>query len=148
MYTRMTLGLEEATKATQAIIDFVKRENHRPVSVAVVDDRGELVMFTRMDKAAPSTINLSINKAYTSARRRINTSAISKIHAEFGFDDSDWGDSRFTKLGGGICVKADEPLKAGIPALRVAGAIGVSGLPTGEADEKLAYIGLQTIQEE
>ena len=146
MYTRMTVGLEEATRATQAIIDCVKRENERPVSVAVVDDRGELVMFTRMDEAAPSTVNLSINKAYTSARRRRDTSTISKIDAENGFDNSDWGDSRFTKLGGGICVKADEPLKAGIPALRVAGAIGVSGLPSGEADEKLAFIGLQAIQ--
>jgi len=37
-------------------------------------------------------------------------------------------------------------VKAGIPALRVAGAIGVSGLPSGEADEKLAFIGLQAIQ--
>jgi len=91
MYTRMTLGLEEATRATQAIIGFVKRENERPVSVAVVDDRGELVMFTRMDEASPSTVNMSINKAYTSARRRRDTSTISKIDAEFGFDNSDWG---------------------------------------------------------
>jgi uncharacterized protein GlcG (DUF336 family) len=81
MYTRTTLGLEEATKATEAIIKYVQANKERPVSIAVVDDRGELVLFTRMDGAPLNTVNMSIIKAYTSARRRRDTKTIREFHA-------------------------------------------------------------------
>lgn len=141
MYTRTTLGLEEATKATGAIIKYVQANKERPVSIAVVDDRGELVLFTRMDGAPLNTVNMAIIKAYTSARRRRDTKTIREFHAKYNFDNNDWGDNRFTTVAGGVVIKDTTPVESGLSPMAVAGALGVSGNPTADGDDRLANVG-------
>jgi glc operon protein GlcG len=105
--------------------------------IAVADAHGELIAFARMDGAPLSSIRVAANKAWTAARERKTTKDIGdKIrHPEKGFDIAFYGDSRFVGWGGGVPI-----WKNG----EVVGAIGVSGLSSGE-DIELASVGLELI---
>ncbi|MFC2009115.1 heme-binding protein [Chloroflexota bacterium] len=74
MIERKMLGLDEADKIVDAIIAHTKRQNGIPVSVAVVDSRGDLLKFVRMDGASWNSIQVAQSKAYTAAKFRRDTS--------------------------------------------------------------------------
>ena len=46
------------------------------VSVAVVDEGGRLVAFGRMDRARPMSVDIAVNKAYTSATFQVPTTQL------------------------------------------------------------------------
>lgn len=102
----------------------------QPMNIAVVDAGGNLVAHARMDGAWIGSIDISINKAYTSRAFDIATKDLAE-HAQsggqfFGIHVSNRG--RIMIFAGGI------PLTSGGS---VVGAVGVSG-GTGEQDQTVA----------
>ncbi len=105
----------------------------QPMNIAVVDAGGNLVAHVRMDRAWIGSVDISINKAWTSRAFDIPTKDLAAFSQSggqfFGIHASNHG--RVMIFAGGI------PLKKGS---EVAGAIGVSG-GTGEQDQAVAQAG-------
>ena len=107
----------------------------QPMNIAVVDDGGNLVSHVRMDGAWIGSIDISINKAFTSRAFDISTKDLAQ-HSQSGgqfFGIHVSNRSRIMIFAGGI------PLKRGG---KVVGAIGVSG-GSGEQDHAVAEAGAQ-----
>jgi uncharacterized protein GlcG (DUF336 family) len=105
----------------------------QPMNIAVVDEGGNLVSHVRMDGAWIGSIDISINKAFTSRAFDISTKDLS-VHSQsggqfFGIHVSNHG--RVMIFAGGIPLKRDG---------KVVGAIGVSG-GMGEQDQAVAEAG-------
>ena len=111
-----------------------KSENlGQPMNIAVVDEGGNLVAHVRMDGAWLGSIDISINKAFTSRAFDISTKDLAE-HSQsggqfFGIHASNSG--RVMIFAGGIPLKRDG---------KVVGAIGVSG-GSGEQDHAVAEAG-------
>ena len=105
----------------------------QPMNIAVVDEGGNLVAFSRMDEAWRGSIDIAINKAWTSRAFDIETGKLSKLTQPgedfFGIHVSNHG--RVMIFAGGVPVK-----KSG----RVVGAVGVSG-GSGDQDQAVAEAG-------
>jgi uncharacterized protein GlcG (DUF336 family) len=105
----------------------------QPMNIAVVDEGGNLVSHVRMDGAWIGSIDISINKAFTSRAFDISTRDLAQ-HSQsggqfFGIHVSNHG--RVMIFAGGI------PLKQGS---KIIGAIGVSG-GSGDQDHSVAEAG-------
>jgi uncharacterized protein GlcG (DUF336 family) len=108
-------------------------EIKQPMNIAVVDAGGNLVSHVRMDGAWIGSIDISINKAFTSRAFDISTKDLG-THSQsggqfFGIHASNGG--RIMIFAGGIPLKKDG---------KVVGAIGVSG-GSGEQDHSVAEAG-------
>ena len=105
----------------------------QPMNIAVVDAGGNLVAHVRMDNAWIGSINISINKAFTSRAFDITTKDLGDNSQPgqqfFGIHASN--DGRIMIFAGGIPLKQDG---------KVVGAIGVSG-GSGEQDHSVAEAG-------
>jgi uncharacterized protein GlcG (DUF336 family) len=105
----------------------------QPMNIAVVDGGGNLVSHVRMDGAWIGSIDISINKAFTSRAFDITTKDLADNSQSgdqfFGIHVSNRG--RVMIFAGGIPLKRD-----GI----VVGAIGVSG-GSGDQDHQVAEAG-------
>ena len=99
-----------------------------PVSIAVVDDHGELVACVAMDGAARDTLENARRKAYTAARSDATTTRTLAEKVAGSPTELASFDPFFSFFLGGVAVFAERE--------RI-GAVGVSGLP-GEVDERLA----------
>ncbi len=125
------LALEAASAAKEACLKTGFR-----VSVTVVDAAGVVLATVRDDGAAPHTVSTSQRKAYTALSSRMPTSQAVKILLAnpdaFGMRQIDG----FLILSGGLPIKAGDA---------VVGAIGVSGSPGADTDEKCAATGIATI---
>jgi uncharacterized protein GlcG (DUF336 family) len=103
------------------------------MNIAVVDAGGNLVAFERMDGAWMGSIDIAINKAFTSRAFDISTKELGKLSQPgedfFGIHVSNHG--RVMIFAGGV------PLKKGSV---VVGAIGVSG-GSGKQDQSVAEAG-------
>ena len=99
-----------------------------PVSIAVVDDHGDLVACVAMDGAARDTLENARRKAYTAARSDATTTRA--LAEKVGGTPTELAsfDPQFSFFLGGVAAFDDG---------RRVGAIGVSGLP-GPEDERLA----------
>ena len=109
------------------------QEIGQPMNIAVVDEGGNLVAHVRMDEAWIGSINISMNKAFTSRAFDIATkdlAAESQPGKQFyGIMVSN--DGRVMIFAGGIPLKREG---------KVVGAIGVSG-GSGEQDQAVAVAG-------
>jgi uncharacterized protein GlcG (DUF336 family) len=105
----------------------------QPMNIAVVDGGGNLVAHVRMDGACIGSVDISINKAWTSRAFDIETQALGKESQPQGqfFGIHTTNDGRVTIFAGGVPLKKD-----GI----VVGAVGVSG-GTGKQDQAVAEAG-------
>lgn len=126
--------LQEARKIIGAA-EKKAAEIGQPMNIAVVDEGGNLVSHVRMDGAWIGSIDISINKAFTSRAFDISTRDLAQ-HSQsggqfFGIHVSNHG--RIMIFAGGI------PLKRGG---NVVGAIGVSG-GSGEQDHAVAEAGAE-----
>jgi uncharacterized protein GlcG (DUF336 family) len=105
----------------------------QPMNIAVADSGGNLIAHVRMDGAWIGSIDISINKAWTSRAFDIETKKLAEFSQSgdqfFGIHASNRG--RVMIFAGGV------PLKKGKD---VVGAIGVSG-GTGEQDHAVAEAG-------
>ena len=105
----------------------------QPMNIAVVDEGGNLVAHIRMDGAWIGSIDISINKAFTSRAFDIATKDLA-AHSQsggqfFGIHVSNHG--RVMIFAGGVPLKRDG---------KVVGGIGVSG-GSGEQDQAVAVAG-------
>jgi uncharacterized protein GlcG (DUF336 family) len=124
--------LEDARRIIAAAQRMAK-ELGQPMNIAVADAGGNLVAHVRMDEACFGSIDISINKAFTSRAFNISTKDLAK-HSQsggqfFGIDASNGG--RVIIFAGGVPLR-----RAG----KVVGAIGVSG-GLGEQDQAVAEAG-------
>jgi len=140
MIERRMLGLEDADKIVDAIVAQTKKQNGLPTSIAVVDSRGDLLKFVRMDGASWNSIQVAQSKAYAAAKFRRDTSAIAAWMADMNIQLTDWGDPRVTSIGGGVVVW-DESVSPHKPL----GAVGVSGWPKPSDDAEYARIGISAL---
>ncbi len=105
----------------------------QPMNIAVVDAGGNLVAHVRMDKAWIGSVDIAINKAWTSRAFDISTKELADLSQSgdqfFGIHVSNRG--RVMIFAGGI------PLKRGD---QVVGAVGVSG-GMGKQDQAVAEAG-------
>ena len=105
----------------------------QPMNIAVADEGGNLISHVRMDGAWIGSIDISINKAFTSRAFDISTKDLA-THSQsgnqfFGIHVSNHG--RIMIFAGGIPLKRDG---------KVVGAIGVSG-GSGDQDHAVAEAG-------
>src|SRR5882757_2062798 len=107
----------------------------QPMNIAVVDAGGNLVAHVRMDKAWIGSVDIAINKAWTSRAFDIPTKELAELSQSgdqfFGIHASNHG--RVMIFAGGI------PLKRGDEVL---GGIGVSG-GMGKQDQAVAEAGAE-----
>jgi uncharacterized protein GlcG (DUF336 family) len=105
----------------------------QPMNIAVVDGGGNLISHIRIDGAWIGSINISINKAFTSRAFDIDTKDLAKYSQPegqfYGIHASN--DGRIMIFAGGIPLKRNG---------KVVGAIGVSG-GSGEQDQAVAEAG-------
>ena len=109
----------------------------QPMNIAVVDEGGNLVAHVRMDGAWIGSIDISINKAFTSRAFDIATKDLAE-HSQsgdqfFGIHVSNRG--RIMIFAGGIPLRQEA---------KVIGAIGVSG-GSGEQDHAVAEAGAAVV---
>ena len=126
------LTLKDATRVIMAA-EKKAQEVGQPMNIAVVDEGGNLKAHVRMDNAWIGSIDISINKAFTSRAFDIETKELAK-HSQsggqfFGIHVSNHG--RIMIFAGGMPLKKDG---------KVVGAIGVSG-GSGEQDQAVAEAG-------
>ena len=109
------------------------QEIGQPMNIAVVDQGGNLVAHVRMDNAWFGSVDISINKAWTSRAFDISTKELGELSQSgdefFGIHASNRG--RVMIFAGGV------PLKRGN---QVVGAVGVSG-GMGKQDQAVAEAG-------
>jgi uncharacterized protein GlcG (DUF336 family) len=107
----------------------------QPMNIAVVDAGGNLVAQVRMDNAWIGSVDIALNKAWTSRAFDIPTKQLAELSQSgdqfFGIHASNHG--RVMIFAGGI------PLKRGD---KVMGAIGVSG-GMGKQDQAVAEAGAE-----
>lgn len=100
------------------------------VVIAVVDEGGHLVLLNRMTDAHIGSIDIAINKAFTSAAFKLETAALANLTGPgqtlYGIQETNQG--RVVVFGGGIPFFEDG---------KVVGAIGISGGTVAE-DELIA----------
>ncbi|HWR50936.1 MAG TPA: heme-binding protein [Bryobacteraceae bacterium] len=124
--------LEDARRVIAAA-EKKSAEIKQPMNIAVVDEGGNLVAHVRMDGAWLGSIDISINKAFTSRAFDISTKDLS-THSQpggqfYGIHGSNRG--RVMIFAGGIPLRREG---------KVVGAIGVSG-GSGEQDQAVAEAG-------
>ncbi|WP_329140010.1 heme-binding protein [Streptomyces sp. NBC_01476] len=125
----MSVSLDDARRVIEAG-EKKAVEIGQPSNIAVVDNGGNLVAHIRMDDAWIGSVDISINKAFTSRAFDISTADLAKNAAPgeqfFGINSSNQG--RVMIFAGGIPLRRDG---------KVVGAVGVSG-GSGEQDQSVA----------
>ena len=129
------LAMSMAVKAAQATIDACRKEGLN-VAVTVVDRGGHPQAIMRDTLAMPITVEISRGKAYAAMNFNLATSELEGRFKEPYAPPS---------IGGLITSAGGLPIKAGSSIL---GGIGVSGAPSGEADEACAAAGLKAINDD
>src|SRR6202035_1696202 len=113
-------------------------EIKQPMNIAVADTGGNLVAHVRMDGAWLGSIDIAINKAFTSRAFDISTQDLAKNSQPgqqfFGIHASNHG--RVMIFAGGVPLR-----RSG----RVVGAVGVSG-GSGEQDHSVAEAGARAFE--
>jgi uncharacterized protein GlcG (DUF336 family) len=126
------ISLEDA-KRVIAAAEQKATEIGQPMNIAVIDGGGNLVAFSRMDGAWIGSIDIAINKAFTSRAFDISTQELSDLSNPggqfFGIHTTNHG--RVVIFAGGVPLKRDG---------KVVGAVGVSG-GFSEQDQAVAETG-------
>lgn len=129
---------EAALKATQAALQSCRASGYQ-VAVAVVDRFGVAQSMWRDRFAGPHTPDTATNKAWTAVSFRTGTTELAAA-TQAGQPSSGIRHlPRFVGVGGGVLIEA---------AGSVIGAIGVSGAPTGAADDACAKAGIAAIRDD
>jgi uncharacterized protein GlcG (DUF336 family) len=137
-YTLRQLTPETAAKATRAALDDCRRRGYQ-VAVAVVDRAGVAQALIRDRFAGPHTVQTAIGKGYTAVSFRTDTLEFARATQPGSPSSGVRALPNVVVLGGGVMIEA---------AGAMVGAIGVTGAPTGEADEACARAGIAAIKDE
>ncbi len=128
---RWRLTLAQAQQVIAAAIEEATKDG-RPMAVAVVDDRGDLISCARMDGTPERVLRFAIRKAYTAAVMGRDTLTFKKQMEEASRTLDDYGDPLFTTLQGGHVALWEG---------QVVGAVAVGG-NTSARDEEIARVAL------
>lgn len=119
MIQQQTVSLEDARRIIVAG-EQKASDIGQPMNIAVVDDGGNLVAFAHMDGSWKGSVDIAVNKAFTSAMFTLPTKGLTDKAQPgapfYGIHVSNHG--RVMIFPGGIPLKADG---------HVIGAVGVSG---------------------
>jgi uncharacterized protein GlcG (DUF336 family) len=127
----LKLTHEGALKVLRAAIDKAKAMGV-PQCIAIVDDGGHLLAFTRMDGAKVLSIDSCVKKAITAASSRVPTGGVgAEVELKLGLATQ----GKLTNLKGGVPIVVDG---------HVVGAVGV-GSGTGEQDLEVAKAGIAAL---
>jgi uncharacterized protein GlcG (DUF336 family) len=133
-----SLTPETALVAAQAAMEACRKQGYQ-VGVAVVDRAGLLQVFLRDRFAGPHTVDVATNKAWTAVSFRTGTSELARA-TQAGQPASGLRSvPRFTGVGGGLTIEA---------AGSIVGGIGVSGAPSGDADDACAKAGIAALRDD
>jgi cob(I)alamin adenosyltransferase len=116
------------------------KEIGKPVSVAVVDAAGAMVLFARLDGAAPFTAVVAEGKAAASALCGFESATLTEI--------AQHNPPVFSAIAARMAGQRFTPARGGVPfrnADGIVGAVGVSGA-TSDEDEAIARAGLEAVQ--
>lgn len=137
-YTVRQLTPETATKAVRAAIDDCRKRGYQ-VTVAVVDRAGVAQALMRDRFAGPHTVSTAINKGWTAISFRTDTLEFAKATEGASGSAGIRHLPNVVAVGGGVSIQAGGA---------TVGAIGVSGAPTGDADEACARAGIAAIRDD
>ena len=128
---------ETALIAARAALEHCRKVGYQ-VAVAVVDRAGVPQVMLRDRFAGTHTVRVAIDKAWTAASFKVATSVIAR-ETQAGMPMSGLrSQPRVLAIGGALPIEAGGSL---------VGAIGVSGAPSGEADDACAAAGIKAIAE-
>ena len=137
-HTARLLTPETALKATVAALEDCRKRGYQ-AAVAVVDRSGVAQAVLRDRFAGPHTVSTAINKGYTAISFRVDTLELAK-QTQAGLPSSGVREiPHVVAVGGGVLIQAGGA---------TLGAIGVSGAPSGEADDACAKAGIAAIRDE
>ena len=136
--THAVLAPDLALRAATAALAACRKEGFQ-VAVTVVDRFGVTQVVLRDRFAGAHTIPVSADKAWTAASFRIATGALAAETQAGRPMSAIRSVPRVLAVGGGL------PIEAGGT---VYGAIGVSGAPGGDADERCAKAGIDAVRED
>jgi uncharacterized protein GlcG (DUF336 family) len=137
LFTSKSLTPEAALMVSQAALESCRKAGFQ-VSVAVLDNGGNLQVVLRDKLAGISSPEAAILKAKTAISFRSTTSALSKAVNSNAEASGIKQLPETLVLGGGIIIQASGSM---------VGAVGVAGAPDGNSDEKCALAGTEAIQE-
>jgi len=129
---------ETALKAAQTALAACRNSGFQ-VAVAVVDRSGVVQALIRDRLAGPHTPDTAMGKGWTAISFRTDTLSLVK-HTQ-----SDQLSSGVRQLPNVVVLGGGVPIQAGGNTV---GAIGVSGAPSGQADDDCARAGILAIQDE
>ena len=159
MYAKMSVGLDEALGAIHAMLDEIRSDTEKywqEACFAIVDERGKLVAFAKMDGPDQICQDVAIRKAWTAAIWRRDIQEVNEFIAT-----RDWGLDAFTPdataIVGGVAIAApdddmittastNEKRKLGSKPSCIGG-IGVSRAGPWYIDLEIARVGLKYIQD-
>lgn len=137
-YTLRQLTPETALKAARAALEDCRKRGYQ-VTAAVVDRGGDAQALIRDRFAGPHTVSTAINKGYTAISFRTDTLEFAKL-TQAGTPSSGIRQiPNVVAVGGGVLIAAGGA---------TVGAIGISGAPTGEADDACARAGIAAIRDD
>lgn len=133
--TERNISLPLALNIANAAMAACKADGY-DVTAAVVDRAGDLKVLLRADTANPHNADLARRKAYTARTFKVPSMEVAKRTN----GPTELSGQRFLvdiiPLGGGL------PINVGNDTI---GAVGISGSPTQEADEKCANAALASV---
>lgn len=108
------IKLSQALEVSTALIKVAKEKKYKgsPIAITISGEYGQPIVTLAMDGVMPSSVNLSIKKAYTAWITRNETLK----WEEEKINPINFGDPNITCFGGGISMDPE-----------IMGAIGVSG---------------------
>ena len=136
-FTLRVLTPETALRAAQAALGKCRSQDYQ-VAVAVVDRMGVVQVVLRDRFAGPHTVETAANKGWTAVSLRLSTLALAEETQAGKAASGVRHLPRFVAVGGGV------PVEAGGSLL---GAVGVSGAPSGIADDACARAGIDAIRD-
>ena len=136
-FTLRALTPETALRAAQAALQACRAQGYQ-VAVAVVDRGGLTQVLLRDRFAGPHTIGVATDKAWTALSFRTSTLDLAEVTAAGKPMNGIRQVPRMLAVGGGILVEGGGSIFGGI---------GVSGAPSGEADDACAKAGLKAIED-
>lgn len=142
MLENKSIGLKEAREILEAMEKAARETDppDRPLSMAICDNKGDLIYYHRMDGASAITTWVAVNKAYTVVQWGMSTRELRDVLWDNNIDITWYGNPRFCAIDGGAVLKAKDG--------SIVGGIGTSGrsLKSPMPDGDLALLGVKVYQ--